>query len=317
MIPIKSNIKIYKEAAKNLGLRTEHVQSAPHKKVLLISNEVKFFLASADAPGFYPEVRRWNAHFSGSKLLTQKILKRLGYTVIPSKEVRVADFSSSKALFGALKNKPYKFPVLVKPDKGLMGAGIKILENISELIQYAHVNFKDKKDFMIQPILDQNEYRILVVGNEAMLMHSKHNPSVIGDGVSTIEQLLATVPETKKDSPFITWQHTRQKTKPSTVLEKDTTFEYHLTKKPTRVFYETNKIPAVTKNWALRLAKDISSSVVGIDVFIPGTFKNTDSYTVIELNTNPGVNYLPTFCNDHITPILIFEKVLRDYFKIK
>lgn len=312
----KTNIEIYKVAAKNLGLKSELVQSSPTKKVLLISNSKKFFLASAAAPGFYPETSRWNAHFSGSKLLTQKMLKRFGYKVITSKEIRIADFSSSKELCASLEKGRYSFPLLIKPDKGLMGQGIAIIENISQLKKQAIVNFKNESDFMLQPILNQAEYRIFVLNGEVILMHSKCNPYVTGDGKSTISQLLQEIPSGKKDTAFIAWQHSVHNTKSTTVLSKNSKFEYHLTKKPNTDYYETTDIPQAVKKWALRLAKDVSSPVVGIDVFIKGSVTDTSSYTIIELNNNPGVNYLITFCNDDKTPYRIFEKVLKDYFKI-
>lgn len=310
----KSNIDIYRTAAKKLGLKSEFVQSSPKKKVLLISNAKKFFLASAAAPGFYPETRRWNAHFSGSKLLTQKIMKRLGYAVISSKEVRIADFLSSKALCKSLDKKHYNFPMLLKPDKGLMGQGIVILENIKQLHKAASDNFKKGNDFMIQPILEQNEYRILIVNGTVMVMHSKHNPCITGDGKSSIKSLLAKIPDAKKDAVFIAWQYSKLGVKPSTILEKGSQFEYHLTKKPTTNYYETKKIPSVISKWAKKIAKDISAPVIGIDVFIPGPFNDTSTYTIIELNNNPGVDYLISYCNDTKISYEIFEKVLRDYF---
>jgi len=54
--------------------------------------------------------------------------------------------------------------------------------------------------------------------------------------------------------------------------------------------------------------------VVGIDVFIPENFDEIDSYTIIELNTNPALYYLPKRCDDDVTAPRIIEKVLRDFF---
>ncbi|MDC1205620.1 hypothetical protein N8083_02115, partial [Candidatus Pacebacteria bacterium] len=222
----------------------------------------------------------------------------------------------SKELSNYLQKRTSSYPVLIKPDKGFRGRGIAIAENLSQLKRLALPNYKAKKDFMIQPILDQNEYRILVVNNEVVLMHSKANPSVMGDGVATIKQLLAPILDIAKDETFISWQHTKKRTKPSSILTKGETFEYHLTKKPTTTYYETENMPLPVKKWALKLAKDISSPVVGIDVFIPGPLSETSRYTIIELNSNPGVDYLITYCNDNRSPFLIFEKVLQDYFKV-
>lgn len=313
----KTNIEMYEEVAKKLNLNTERVQSTPHRKPLLISNTKKFFLINTKSPGFYPEARRWNAHFTSSKLLTQKVLKKFGYHVIETQAIRIADFPSALDLRKSLMSAEYQFPILIKPDRGQDGQNIAIAETKAQLTLAARTHFSNGSDFLIQPIIRQTEYRILIVDNEVVLMHSKHNQSVIGDGVSTIAKLLSAVPEKKKDPVFIQWQHTKHASKPTTVLPVGTRFEYHLTKIPTTVFYETKKIPPAAKKWALTLAQTISSPVVGIDVFIPDSFMDTSAYTIIELNTNPAVYYLPTRCNDSVTPYLIIEKVLRNFFNLK
>lgn len=317
MKKIKNNIEILTEAATNLGLQTELIQTSVHKTSLLVTGKDRFYLASAGKPGFYPKALRWNTQFSSSKLLTQKILKRLGYNVIVSAEVRVALHPSIRALNAYLESMDITYPVLVKPDHGLRGQGISVANTLPQLKKQALQNFKKEKDFMVQPIVAENEYRILVINGEVMLMHSKQNPSIEGDGVSTIADLLAVIPESKKDPVFISFQHVRHGTKPSTVLKKGEMFEYHLTKKPTATFYETKNIPAVSKKWALKLAKEIHASVVGIDVFIPAGFSDVSTYTIIELNSNPGIDYLASYCDDPETGVHIFEKVLKDYFEIK
>ena len=313
----KGNTQILEEAAQSLKLETKKVQSGPHKNVLYISDGRRFYLAHAGEPGFYPRNMRWNAHFSRSKLLTQEILHSLGYHVITSEEIRPQDFATKKELFTHLTNTNYRFPVLLKPDRGLRGQGIAMIDTLAALKKAARKHYSEGSDIMIQPILNENEYRILVINDEVVLMHSKQKPFVTGDGKRTIAQLLAEIPKSKKDATFIALQYKRHQARPSTVLKDGERFEYHLTKKPTADFYATTKFPRATKRWAEKLAKDINAPVVGIDVFIPDDFSDTDTYTIIELNSNPGVDYLATYCDDPETPERIFKNVLIDYFEIK
>ncbi|MFT7507281.1 MAG: hypothetical protein ACI92I_000424 [Acidimicrobiales bacterium] len=312
-----SPVALYTEAAKNLGLKTELVQSSHVRKRLLISNDKAFCLVSAGNPGFFPTATRWVAHFTGGKLMTQKILKRYGYNVISTTEVKISEYTSLKDFTQKLTSKHIKFPLLIKPDRGHDGIGIEIADNTIQFKKIFTKLYRDKKDFLIQPILNQNEYRILVVGGEVMLMHSKHKQGVTGDGTSTIKKLLSEVKESTKDPVYIKWQHQILGTKPSSVLPQGALFEYHLVKLPTNQYYKTSHFPAATREWAEAVAKTISSSVVGIDVFIPGDFKDTNKYTIIELNTNPALYYLPKRCDDDETAPRIIEKVLRDYFKLK
>ena len=309
------NIDIYVKVAKKLGFKTERMQATPTRKLLCISNGKKFFMINTGTPGFYPEVSRWSATLTGSKLLTQKMLKRYGYKIISSHAVRFGDFKSKKEMVASVTKKHKVFPVLIKPDRGHDGKNIVIIENATQLKKVAKKHFDKKDDFIIQPILDQCEYRILVVNNKVMLMHSKHNLKITGDGKSTIKELLGKIDNSKKDPAFIKLEHKKHNTKPTTILEKGTTFDYHLTKIPTDKFYATKDFPKAAKKWAVKLAKDMSTPILGIDVFIPKGFSDTSTYTVIELNSNPAVYYLPFRCNDEVTGEKIVEKVITDYFK--
>lgn len=112
-----------------------------------MSNGSKFYFASQDSPGMFPEARRWNAHFTGGKMLAQKILTRIGYNVIKSTEIHMVDFSSKTAMLTHLLKKKHVFPVLVKPDRGANSMNISIIENISNLKKVASGHYKDRKDF--------------------------------------------------------------------------------------------------------------------------------------------------------------------------
>lgn len=312
----ESNIQMYITVAKKLGLETKYVQSTPTRQPLLICNSERFFLINTNSPGFYPEARRWNAHFTGSKLLTQKILNQFGYNTIHTYALRVKDYPDQRALVKFLATEVYEFPVLIKPDRGKDGNDISIVEDVRSLQTTAAQLYKHGNDFLIQPINTEAEYRILVVDYKVVLMHSKKNQSVVGDGTSTIKQLLEHVPEKKKDSVYISWQHKKHGTKPSSVLPPGVTFEYHLTKIPSADYYKTKDFhPTVTK-WAVSLAQTISSPVVGIDVFIPHSFTDPRTFTIIELNSNPALYYLPKRCNDSVTGYSIIETVLRNFFNL-
>jgi glutathione synthase/RimK-type ligase-like ATP-grasp enzyme len=313
----KSNLNILSESAKRIGLKTEWLVNTSSQKILLVSDTKKFYLASGKAPGFYPLSKRFNAVMSNNKLIAQNILKRLNYKVIESTKIIISEHKSFAEFWSNLKTKGYKYPVLVKPNKGLWGKGITIAENELELMKTLRQHFKEHSDCMVQPILNEKEYRIMVLNDEVVLMHSKHNPHIVGDGKSTIKELLDQVATWRKNDVYIKWQHKKLKTTQKTILELGQKFDYHLTKIPTAIYYETfksKKIPKAVERWALKLAKDIDSSVVGIDVFIPGNFTQVKDFVIIELNSNPGLDYLITHCHDPITPYEIFDKVLNNYF---
>lgn len=312
----ESNLAMYERVAKKMGLNCEYIYSSHKKKPLLISDGKKFFLINTGTPGFYPNVKRFNAHFTSNKILTQEILQKFNYRVIVTTPVHIENYASKEALLTELDTKNRHFPLLLKPNKGQDGNGITICETQAQLHATCAALFEARQDFLIQPIITQSEYRILVVDDEVVLMHSKRNQSVIGDGVSSIETLLSKVPASKKSSVVINWQHVKKHTNKDTILPNGEHFEYHITKIPSKDVYYTENFPPAVVTWALKLASTISAPVVGIDVFIPDDISHTDSYTIIELNSNPAVYYLPKRCNDIETPYRIIEKVLKNHFNL-
>lgn len=312
----ENNIEMYERVAQKIGLDCEYIQTSSKKKSLFITDKKTFFIIGTGAPGFYPTVKRFNSFLTNNKILTQQILQKFNYKVISTVSIHPEDYSSIAELLKDVDKQTQLFPVLIKPNKGQDGKHITICIDKSQLLEVCEFFYAEQQGFLIQPIVSQNEYRILVVDNELVLIHSKRNPSIIGDGTSTIAQLLEEVPEGKKSQAIIDWQHKKRSTTMDSVLKTDETFEYHITKIPSTDVYHTNNFPKEVTDWALKLATTIASPVVGIDVFIPSDIKDTASYTVIELNSNPAVYYLPWRCNDTETPYLIIEKVLRNYFKL-
>ena len=313
---IPKNIELYIDAAKKIGLTAEIMESG-NRFPLLVSNKEKFAIINTKSPGFYPNVSRMQATLTGNKILTQTILKRLGYKTIETELVKVNSFKSTEEIIDYTNKSTRVFPVLLKPNFGGDGKNICIVSNTKELREATTHYYKLKKSFLFQPIISQPEYRILVVNNEVQLVHSKANQFIVGNGKSTISELLSEVKNDKKDDVFIEWQHKKHNLSPSCVLEAGKHFEHHLARNPSTDYYCTKDFDPDMERWALDLAKKLSAPVLGIDVFVPGSLSETDSYTIIELNSNPAIYYLPARCNDNVTGPRIAEKVLRDYFNIK
>jgi len=118
--------------------------------------------------------------------------------------------TDSKSIIAGVKKNGLRFPLIGKPDIGMRGLGVKKLENINEVVDYAKTR---KVDFLIQEFIpfenevgifyyrypDQEKGKISgIVGKEFL--------TVTGDGVSTIEGLLT------KDKRFILQLPVLQKT---------------------------------------------------------------------------------------------------------
>lgn len=98
------------------------------------------------------------------------------------------------ALLDDLHKSNFKFPLIAKPDIGGKGRGVKKLDNIHGVLDYARTS---KVDFLLQEFVDyENEAGIFYfrypdkTSGFISGIVEKEFLSVTGDGISTIEQLL-------------------------------------------------------------------------------------------------------------------------------
>lgn len=226
------------------------------------------------------------------------------------------EFASSDKFCKAAIAKCQKFPVLIKPNKGLDGRGILYIDNIASLKRELKNFYKLKSVIIIQPIIAHPEFRILVINNEIELVHSKDFRAVTGDGISTIGDLLEKVSARDKNEDYIKLQFKLNKYNKKTVLRKDEEFKYHIVKNSSGRHFQTSDYSEEVIKWTKHLADSLNMGTFAIDLFADKDLKDSSKFTIIELNSNPGLAHYVKLCNDSSQPKRICERVLRDYFKL-
>jgi len=100
------------------------------------------------------------------------------------------------ALQAAIAGAGLDFPLIVKPDLGMCGYGVRKVDNLRELFCYAF-HFPDAETMILQQYLPQeNEAGIFYVRDPAtgagrvLGLALRYSPRVTGDGRSTIAQLI-------------------------------------------------------------------------------------------------------------------------------
>lgn len=312
-----TNIELFAKTAKKLGLTVTPLHAKNNKTLHAISSGDKFYFMSSKAPGFYPESKRWGAHLTGSKQLTQNMLTKLGYTTIRSSFLTPGDYNSLKAFSTEAQKVTKKFPVILKPDDGLDGRGIKYVANNTILKREMKHFYAKNTTVIIQPIITDSEYRILIVNKKVELVHSKDFRSITGDGEQTIQSLLKRIPARNLNTDFIQMQYNLTGYTYKTVLPADIQFPYHIVKDSSGRHYQHKNFSRDLLDWSNKLVKDLSIDTFAIDLFVTDNLERSSGYTIIELNSNPGLSHYYTSCNDTVQPDRICEKVLKKYFKIK
>jgi len=311
-----SNILLFKKTAEKLGLTFTKVPISNSRNLFKIASPERFYLGSFKAPGFYPETCRWHGVFTGNKKLTQSILQELGYKTITSCFLTPQESFTFSAYLALAEENYKKFPLILKPNNGMDGRGIKYIGDAKSLKHELKAFYKSKKTVLLQSIILEPEYRILIINGSVELFHSKDFRSVQGDGKKNIKTLLEEIPNKDKNAEFIKLQYTLTGYTKKTVLNKNELFKYHIVKDSSGRHYQFENFPEDLLRWSKALIKDLSIQTVAIDLFINGDIEDSANYTIIELNSNPGLTQYYTACNDAIQPERICEKVLRDYFKL-
>lgn len=121
------------------------------------------------------------------KQLTKKLLAAAGVPVPAGRAVRDADDAWKAA-------QEIGLPVVVKPLDGNQGKGVTVNITGEEQLRKAYEvasTFRD--NILVERYMPGNDFRLLVVGDRLVAAARRDPPKVVGDGVSTIAQLVEQV----------------------------------------------------------------------------------------------------------------------------
>ena len=172
----------------------------------------------------------------------------------------------------------YNGDVVIKPNKGAMGINVFHIQDKDELIKVTNKLFINNYSISICPFYHiKNEYRVIVLDNEIKLIYKKINPIVIGDGKSTLKELLVKF----NNNYFI------DKDIPNIILKKDEiyTYDFHfnLSKGSIASLDIDNKLKERISDLALSVSKKVGIAFASIDII------ETDDNQLLVLETNSGV----------------------------
>ncbi len=130
------------------------------------------------------ETRHIAVEIAQDKELTNRLLKDTGLPVPHSILVR----SEEEALEAA---DSIGYPVVVKPYNLSHGRGVAINLTTPELVKEAFARCYEMTDYiLVETFLTGNDHRVLVVNDEVVAVAERVPGHVVGDGTSTIQQLV-------------------------------------------------------------------------------------------------------------------------------
>ena len=259
-------------------------------------------------------------------------MKSLGYAVIPNSKVFYSKqwgetIGAPKENIDAAYAHAAKigFPVIVKPNSGSQGSGVTLVHTKKEFYQAVNKIFAFDNVVLVQSYVAGDDYRIVVLDNEVISAYRRISLSVVGDGASSIAELLE-----KKQKAFhksgrdtrirfddvrIIQKLTRQKLTLNSVLLKGQ--KLHLLDNANLSTGGTSEdvtdsVHPSFKKVAIALTKDMGLRLCGVDILVAGDIskQQTDNYKIIEINAAPGL--------DHYSKMgKVQEKIVEDlYLKV-
>lgn len=312
-LPFKSNAVLLYTAAKSLGYDISEVLVNGQRNLsrfgFYVEHKNKRCYISNRT--YFPNVPRWQLALMDNKLITTAVLEQSSFSTIKTISFTNQNSITLNKLKTQILNQP--LPILIKPTSGSDGSGVVLCYTKKQTSDLITTYYNNNESFLAQPFINKDEYRITVVDKEIMFIHLKKFPTVVGDGVSTVAELIN---KAKYSDPSVVMQECRkQQITLSSVLKKGKVFQTHITKKSDPSFYLTRDFPIKIKDWVTRLCTELGIQSVGIDVFIKGDFEDPSHMMIIELNSKPDLCYITKFYNDRETPLAVATKVLKSYFK--
>lgn len=241
-----------------------------------------------------------SADISCDKLLTKEILKIQNLPV--SKGERVGNIIS--LLKSAEK---LGYPVVLKPQFGSKGKGVILkISDDKELIKYYQKLKEQYNEILIERYYEGDDYRVCVIGNKVVAVSKRIPPYIVGNGKSTIEELIE---ELNKDE-----LRGEDHEKPLTKVRIDNEVERNLLKNNyninsiledgkklflrknsnlstggTAIDY-TDVISTENKEICIRVAKAIGLDICGVDICTKDISKSLMlEGAILEVNAAPGL----------------------------
>lgn len=237
---------------------------------------------------------------SCDKLLTKELLQ--------IQNIPVAKGAKVSNAINLLKEAEYiGYPVVLKPQYGNKGKGVILsIDNDKDLL-LAYDKIKEKfNDIIIEKYYEGNDYRVCVVNYEVVAASMRVPPCIVGDGESTIKQLIdilnddelrgedheKPLSKVKIDDELLSLLNSKKYTLNMVLKEGQKLYlrrNANLSTGGTSIDC-TDVISEDNKAICVRVAKAIGLDICGIDICIEDISKSIcENGIVIEVNSAPGL----------------------------
>ncbi len=250
------------------------------------------------------------SEISKDKHYANFFMKRMGYPTIEgqtffSKSWAAAIDSRRDADAAYAYAQKIGFPVIVKPNSGSQGKGVTLCHTRREFYSALARVFKIDRVALVQRPVEGKDYRIVVLDDKVISAYERIPLNVVGDGRSTIVQLLEKKQKHFKtssrdtrirmDDPRIIAKLARRGMTLASIPRKDECV-YVLDNANLSSGGDAREVSADIhpefSKIAIALTKDMGLRLCGVDLMVDGDIADApEKYWVLEINSAPGLDH--------------------------
>jgi D-alanine-D-alanine ligase-like ATP-grasp enzyme len=239
-------------------------------------------------------------------------MEAMGYPTVPGSKTFFSD-QWGRAIGSPRRNidaayrhaRRIGFPVIVKPNSGSQGVGVSLVHNRREFYTAVRFVFNGDRIVLVQQPVHGTDYRLVVLDREVISAYERIPLNVIGDGKSTIGQLL----KIKQKQFVASSRDTQIKTDDPRIASKLSHQGLSFRSVPTRgqkvylldnanlstggdAVDVTGKVHPAFKKLAVKLTRDMGLRLCGVDLMVQGDISQKPMiYWVLEINSAPGLDH--------------------------
>ena len=206
----------------------------------------------------------------------------------------------------------YNKDVVIKPNDGTCGKDVYRVRDLDKLEKLYYKLTNKYYSINIGPFYNiKNEYRFVIYNGEVRIAYKKNKPLVIGDGKSTIRELLNKF----NDSFFVDKLNDSKYDK---VLDKGEEFEYNwkfnLSGGAVASKITDKKLYNRLSNIALEASNDIGLKFGSVDII----YTNTNEALILEMNSGVMLEkYIEQFEDGYDIAKELYKDVIKEMFDLQ
>ncbi len=309
----EEKFQILLNKAKELGYRTEVISVKKQIARLSKGGKSRFIIGP-----LLPLNTTVSARLSRDKNMTKKILSQAGINT-PQGGV----YEGWSGVVDALQKSEISFPLVVKPNNAALGSRVSVDIREATALKKAFAWVQEEyPDVLIEEFLPWEDHRLFVVDGKMLAAAKRVPPYIIGDGISTLAELIENLNQKKKDKKVRVDAEARrylalqERQMDSIITNGEKVIIRGNANIQTGGFIVdvTDSVDPKFKEIAENCAYALGMRLAGVDILCEDIGKAQSKYAVTELNGLPSYPYIHDH-PDEGTPRDPIVEVLKAVFR--